>query len=445
MNSQKHTIIVGLGKTGFSCVRYLMAHGYNVAVIDSREQPPSPYLDQLRQQYPSIPCVFGANENSHIFENVSELVVSPGVSLQDPMLVPYLQRGVPAIGDIELFVRAAKVPIVAITGANGKSTVTTLVGLMAEEAGLKVQVGGNLGEPALDLLDDQVQLYVLELSSFQLETTHSLQAAAAVVLNITPDHMDRYPDFSAYCQAKWRIYNGCKTAIINRDDPTSYSGATLPAKVISFGLQQPQDDDFGYSDGTLFYGRKKLLLIKELQIKGRHQIANALAALALGQAAGLPFAAMLNALKKFPGLVHRCQWVRELNGVAWYNDSKGTNVGATQASIVGLGEEISGKIILILGGIGKGADFTPLCSPLSKYVKTTILIGQDAPLIRGALQDCCKINDAASFREAIEMAQSEAKSGDVVLLSPACASFDMFDNFEHRGRVFMDEVMKINN
>lgn len=443
MNSQKYTIVVGLGKTGFSCVRYLVEHGYNVAVIDSREHPPSPYLDQFQQQYPAIPCIFGANENSRIFENVSELVISPGVSLQNSMLVPYLQRGVPAIGDIELFVRAAKARIVAITGANGKSTVTTLVGLMAKEAGLKVQVGGNLGLPALDLLDEQVQLYVLELSSFQLETTHSLRAAAAVVLNITPDHMDRYPDFSAYCRAKWRIYDGCETAVINRDDPISYKGAILPANIVSFGLQQSQDRSFGYSEGILFYDNKNLLKINELQIKGRHQIANALAALALGQAVGLPFAAMVNALKKFPGLVHRCQWVRELNGVAWYNDSKGTNVGATQASIVGLGEEISGKIILILGGIGKGADFTPLRLPLSKYVKTTILIGQDAPLIRQALQDCCKINDAASFHEAIEMAQSEAKSADVVLLSPACASFDMFDDFEHRGQVFINEVLAL--
>jgi UDP-N-acetylmuramoylalanine--D-glutamate ligase len=442
------TIVVGLGKTGFSCVRHLRQHGHAVAVIDSRSEPP--YLQQLRQQYPDVPCVVGANNDAAEFVQVKELVVSPGVSLRDPMLQPYLARGITAIGDIELFLRSATAPIVAISGANGKSTVTTLVGLMAKEAGLKVKVGGNLGEPALDLLDDQAELYVLELSSFQLETIVSLRAAAAVVLNITPDHMDRYRDFAEYCQAKWRIYNGCKVAVINLDNPISYSGATLPPKIIKFSLQKQQDrdqqnqaDNFYLSDGALFYDNKKLLFINELKIKGRHQVANVLAALALGSAVNLPCAAMVKTLKEFSGLEHRCQWVRELHGVTWYNDSKGTNVGATQASIEGLGEEISGKVILILGGQGKGADFSPLCKSLTQYVKTLILIGQDAPVIKKTLHGCCKICDAASMREAILQAQKEAVSGDVVLLSPACASFDMFNNFEHRGQVFMEEVNRL--
>lgn len=440
MNTPCYTIVVGLGKTGFACLRYLVEQGNNVAVIDNRECPP--YLEKMRERYPNVPYSLGSFA-SPLLAKAHELVVSPGVSLKEPALAECIALGVPVIGDIELFARQAHAPIIAVTGANGKSTVTTLVGLMAEAAGINVKVGGNLGVPALELLDKQAELYVLELSSFQLETTYSLCPAVAVVLNITPDHLDRYHDFTEYCQAKWRIYNECKTAIVNRDDPVSYKGVILPKQVISFGLDKPSVGNFGYSDGTLFYGNKKLLKINELRIRGCHQVANALAALAIGKALGLSVEIMVMVLKSFPGLEHRCQWVREINQVNWFNDSKGTNVGATQASVVGLGQEISGKVVLILGGQGKGADFTLLRAACSQYVRAAILLGQDAALIKQAILGCCRISEAFSMADAVLKAKEEAQPGDVVLLSPACASFDMFNNFEHRGQVFVEEVQKI--
>jgi UDP-N-acetylmuramoylalanine--D-glutamate ligase len=490
MNSLTYTIVVGLGKTGFSCVRYLVQQGYSVAVVDSRNEPPclAEFHKLCSDNNLSIPLALGTFAAPFLMQ-ARELVVSPGVSLREPELVACIVRGVPVIGDIELLVRAVAasattahgygVPIVAITGSNGKSTVTTLVGEMAKAAGKRVQVGGNLGTPALELLDEEhavngkaaggavtTELYVLELSSFQLDTTRSLHAAAATILNITADHMDRYSSFEDYCKSKWHIYDGCKVAVVNRDDLLTYKsievgkaavGASMSMQVISFGLQEaPTASDFGFVDGYLMYGKaQRLLSAKELKIKGRHQVANALAALALGHAIGLPFAAMVDALRSFPGLPHRCQWVRELHGVSWYNDSKGTNVGATQAAIEGLGAELvyqgpggggensGGKLVLIAGGIGKDADFTALRDVVKKYVKTIVLIGKDAAIIEQALIGCCRMAHAASMHDAVALAATAAVAGDAVLLSPACASFDMFQNFEHRGEVFMEEVRRV--
>lgn len=437
--SQKLTIVVGLGKTGLSCVRYLAKQGFEIAVVDSRENPPG--LDQLKQEFPAVRISLGKFE-AELLNQADELVVSPGVSLREPAIVAQIKRGIPVIGDIELFVRAAKAPIVAITGSNGKSTVTTLVGEMAKAAGINVKVGGNLGTPALELLDDNVELYIMELSSFQLDTTYSLQAAAAVVLNVTPDHMDRYADFAAYLASKQKIYHNCKVAIINRDDPVSYSNIKLPANVISFGLQDTKDipNALGIEVGYIKYINKKLFKIKDLKIKGSHNVANCLAGLALGYAINLPEEIMLQTLKEFPGLPHRCEWVATKNNVAWYNDSKGTNVGATEASIKGLGEDLDGKIVLIAGGVGKGADFSSLKTVVDKYVRAVILIGEDANKIAAALQDACKLIYADSMQAAVQVAANETQSGDAVLLSPACASFDMFKNFEHRGEVFAAAV-----
>lgn len=436
--SRKLKVVIGLGKTGMSCVSYLAKQGFAVAIVDSRIDPPC--LTEFKKDFPQVLSHFG-NFAAPFLDQAEELIISPGVSLKEPAIVALVAKGVKPIGDIELFARAVRAPVVAITGANGKSTVTSLVGEMAQASGINVKVGGNLGMPALDLLDDVAELYVMELSSFQLETTYSLAAAAAVILNITPDHMDRYADLSEYLVAKQRIYHNCKIAVINRDDPFTHQNAQLPKQIISFGLNAPSVGEFGIVDNWLAFGNEKLIAIDELRIKGMHQVANALGALALGRAVGLPFLAMIKALREFSGLKHRCQWVKKINSVDWFNDSKGTNVGATKAAIEGLGASISGKVILIAGGLGKDADFTLLRDAVQKHVRTVILIGKDAPIIGKALENTTSILFADySLENALDMAKKSAKSGDAVLFSPACASFDMFKNFEHRGDVFMELV-----
>lgn len=316
---------------------------------------------------------------------------------------------------------------------------------MAKASGLNTVVGGNLGTPVLDLLHSpEPDLYVLELSSFQLETTFSLKPAAAVVLNVTPDHMDRYADFVAYLKAKQLIYRNAKKVILNRDDPQSYAGIDFShTKTITFGLEAPKSDEFGLEDGFLIFGTEKLLASKDLKIKGRHQISNALASLALGYAVDLPFSSMCKALAEFPGLAHRCTWIRNLNGIDFFNDSKGTNVGATLAAITGLGEEISDKIILIAGGLGKDADFSELKPAVTKYVRSVVLIGKDAKKIAADLDNTSPLLFASSMENAVKIAYAEAKPGDSVLLSPACASFDMFKNFEHRGDTFTMDVRNL--
>ncbi|CAL7960759.1 UDP-N-acetylmuramoyl-L-alanine--D-glutamate ligase [Gammaproteobacteria bacterium] len=433
-------VVVGLGKTGLSCVRYLAKQGFKVAVVDSRMSPPG--LEELQQNFPEVQVHLGGFDKE-ILAQADELIVSPGVSKHEPAIAACVQRGIKAIGDIELFARVATAPIIAITGSNGKSTVTSLVGLMTEAAGKKVKVGGNLGVPALDLLNHETELYVLELSSFQLETTYSLEPAAAVVLNISADHMDRYRNLDEYAAAKQHIYSGCQVIIINRDEPLSHANVLLSKKVISFGTDAPTKNNFGIAGNYLVYGTKKLLSIAELKIKGLHNAANALASLALGAAINLPLAAMLQTLREFPGLPHRCQWVANINNVDWYNDSKGTNVGATKSAIEGLGSSSRGKIVLIVGGIGKDADFSELCDVVAKYARAVVLIGKDAFLIEQALLGTSKMLHAISMAEAVAICAHEALPGDAVLLSPAAASFDMFNNFEHRGEVFMAEVKKI--
>ncbi len=433
-------IIVGLGKTGISCVRYLAQKGYKLKVVDSRKNPPE--LPELQKSFPKIEAHLGCFDEKLLLE-ADELIISPGVSLKEPAIAACLNHGIKGIGDIELFARATKKPIIAITGSNGKSTVTSLAGEMIKTTGKKVGVGGNLGTPALDLLKQDADFYVLELSSFQLETTSSLQAAAAVILNISPDHLDRYQSIDEYLTAKQRIYSGCHIAVINHDDSLSYANARLPSKVISFSTHQPQNGNFGISNGYLMYGNQELLPLSELKIKGLHNASNALAALALGKAMDLPLTTMRETLQKFPGLPHRCQWIAKINDIAWYNDSKGTNVGATKSAIEGLGADNNGKIILIAGGIGKDADFSPLRDTVAKYVRTTILIGKDALPIEQALSGTNKILHATSMADAVVIAKEVAKPADKVLLSPACASFDMFKNFEHRGEVFIAEVNKL--
>lgn len=434
------TLIVGLGKTGLSCARYLAARGVPAAVIDSREQPPG--LAALREELPDTALFLGGFEPA-VFREADRLVVSPGISLREPEIREAQERGVEVLGDVELFAREAAAPVVAITGSNGKSTVTTLVGEMAREAGLQVKVGGNLGEPVLNLLHPESELYVLELSSFQLETTSSLRPIAAAVLNVSADHMDRYRDVEEYAAAKERVYRGAVHKVFNRDDPLVMKMARAEEGDLFFSLGKPVADGFGLrriaGNEWLCQDERELLPAAELLIPGRHNLANALAALALGTVLNLPEVAMLAALRRFRGLPHRTQFVAEQEGVRWYNDSKGTNVGATIAALEGLAERDS-RTVLIAGGDCKGADFSPLAPVVTRTARAVILIGRDAPELEQALAGTVPLLRAGDLTEAVALAAEQARPGDRVLLSPACASFDMFRNFEERGERFMEAV-----
>jgi UDP-N-acetylmuramoylalanine--D-glutamate ligase len=439
--SDQFRIVVGLGKSGMSLVRFLAKQGVAFAVVDTRANPPE--LATLQRDFPQVDVRCGELEVEFLCR-ASELYVSPGLAVATPALVEAAARGVKLSGDIDLFARHAKAPIVAITGSNAKSTVTTLVGDMAQAAGKRVAVGGNLGMPALDLLADDVDLYVIELSSFQLETTHQLNAEVATVLNLSEDHMDRYSGMPAYHQAKHRIFRGARQVVINRQDVLTRPLLRDDMRVGSFGLDVPDFNAFGLrQDGTVKYlafGQALLLPVSELKVRGAHNQANALAALALGHAAGLPMEAMLVALRAFTGLAHRCQWLRERHGVAWYNDSKATNVGAALAAIDGLGSDIAGKLVLIAGGDGKGADFSGLRAPVSRYCRAVVLIGRDAERVAAALDEQVVKVYVNDLNAAAGRCAELAEPGDAVLLSPACASLDMFRNYEERGQLFAQAV-----
>ena len=439
--SDHFRIIVGLGKSGMSLVRFLANRGVSFAVADTRENPPE--LATLRRDYPQVEVRCGELDVEFLCR-ADELYVSPGLALATPALQQAAARGVKLSGDIELFARHAKAPIIAITGSNAKSTVTTLVGEMAVAAGKRVAVGGNLGTPALDLLSDDIELYVMELSSFQLETTDQLGAEVATVLNISEDHMDRYSGLPSYHLAKHRVFRGARQVVVNRQDVLTRPliGEGLPCW--TFGLNTPDFHGFGLRDENgekyLAFQFELLMPVRELKIRGAHNQSNALAALALGHAVGLPMDAMLSSLRTFGGLEHRCQWVRERDGVNYYNDSKATNVGAALAAIEGLGADISGKLVLIAGGDGKGADFSGLAAPIGAHCRAVVLLGRDAELIAQVLGDSVPLIRAQSLDEAVQRCAETAQPGDAVLLSPACASFDMFKNYEERGQLFAQAV-----
>ncbi|MEN5030601.1 UDP-N-acetylmuramoyl-L-alanine--D-glutamate ligase [Pseudomonas sp. Ps21-P2] len=439
--SDHFRIVVGLGKSGMSLVRFLANRGVSFAVADTREHPPE--LETLRRDYPQVEVRCGELDVEFLCR-ADELYVSPGLALATPALQQAAMRGVKLSGDIELFARNAKAPIVAISGSNAKSTVTTLVGEMAAAAGKRVAVGGNLGTPALDLLSDDVELYVMELSSFQLETTDQLGAEVATVLNISEDHMDRYSGLPAYHLAKHRIFRGARQVVVNRQDALTRPLIGEGVPCWTFGLNKPDRNGFGLREENgekyLAFQFDNLMPVRELKIRGGHNQANALAALALGHAVGLPFDAMLASLKTFAGLVHRCQWLRELNGVNYYDDSKATNVGAALAAIEGLGADIDGKLVLIAGGDGKGADFTPLQAPVAAHCRAVVLLGRDADLLAATFGDSVPLVRVTTLEEAVQRAADIAQEGDAVLLSPACASLDMFKNFEERGQRFARAV-----
>ena len=438
------TAIVGLGLTGLSVARYLHNQGCAFVMVDSRHAPPM--LAKFKQEFPTAAIELGPLNVETLTASV-EMVVSPGVALSTTAIAAAIEAGVPAIGDIELFSRAAQAPIVAITGSNAKSTVTTLVGLMAEHAGVKVAVGGNIGIPALDLLAAaDTELYVLELSSFQLETTQKLSAKVATILNISADHMDRYDGLPQYHAAKQRVYFGAEHVVINRGDVLTQPPLIDNCSRVSFAATTPDFKQFGVitqSDGDyLAWQFEPLLAVRELKIKGRHNIENALAALALGQAVKLPMASMLKALREFPGLPHRCQWLGKFDGVDYYNDSKGTNVGATLAALDGLAGSVN-KLILIAGGVGKGADFSALTKPLLTSCRAMLVLGEDADSLAAIAPTGFPVLAVDSLLTALQQAQLLAHSDDAVLLSPACASFDMFTGFEARGDAFISALNQI--
>ena len=439
--SDHFRIVVGLGKSGMSVVRFLAQQGVSFAVADTRENPPE--LATLSRDYPQVEVRCGELDVDFLCR-ADELYVSPGLALATPALQAAAARGVKLSGDIDLFARNAKAPIVAISGSNAKSTVTTLVGEMAAAAGKRVAVGGNLGTPALDLLNDDIELYVMELSSFQLETTNQLGAEVATVLNVSEDHMDRYSGLPAYHLAKHRIFRGAKQVVVNRQDALTRPLMSEGLPCWTFGLSAPDFKAFGLREENgekyLAFEFQSLMPVRELKVRGAHNQANALAALALGHAVGLPFDAMLSSLRNFTGLEHRCQWVRELDGVSYYNDSKATNVGAALAAIDGLGADMEGKLVLIAGGDGKGADFSGLRDSVAKHCRAVVLMGRDADLIAAAVGDGVPRVRADSLDDAIVQSRELAQSGDAVLLSPACASFDMFKNYEERGQLFARAV-----
>jgi UDP-N-acetylmuramoylalanine--D-glutamate ligase len=428
-------VVVGLGSTGLSIARYFQRCGVPFVVVDSRAEPPG--LGELRADCPDAELILGDIPEQCLLA-AGRLVVSPGVALTEPAVAKAIAAGVPVCGDIDLFCAAATAPVVGITGSNAKSTVTELLGAMARRAGLAARVGGNLGTPALALLDPDADCYILELSSFQLERAGVLGLEVATILNVSTDHLDRHGNMHNYLQAKQRIFAGCHKLVCNRDDPWSLPAQAGPAPSWSYGLSAPLQGGLGLVEEAgaewLSYQGELLMPAAELALVGRHNISNALAALALGLAMELPMVAMLDELREFSGLPHRCQLVAESCGVRYINDSKATNPGATLAALRGLGADRN--LLLIAGGQGKGADFTVLVEDVTARCKGVILIGEDAALLAAALHAAAPVYRATSMAGAVSVAAELAHSGDVVLLSPACASFDMFASFAERGQHF---------
>ena len=438
--SAQSTLVLGLGATGYSVVAHLCARGDAVTVADSRDI--APHLANVRDHYPQVEVISGRLP----FESLSKfdrVVVSPGIALPDNIG----DNGeVSLIGDIELFVETARAPIIAITGSNGKSTVATLAGKLLEAADFEVLVGGNIGTPALELLTQPPpDFYVLELSSFQLETTHHLRTVAAAVLNISEDHMDRYRNLAEYAAAKARILRNAKVCVLNRDDAASAELLRANPNAITFGLDRANGGNYGLVENYLCRGDTRLLRDDEMTVHGAHNIANILAAFALVECAGAPLTQkMIAAAAAWRGLEHRCELAARFDGITWVNDSKATNVGATLAAICGFGD----GLILIAGGVGKGADFSPLCDAVRAQVADVVLFGQDAPLIADALADCATIHHARDLQHAVSLAAECAKGmtktrAATILFSPACASFDAFENYQQRGRAFKQAVAQL--
>jgi len=449
----KSVLVLGLGETGLSLARWLVAQGVSVRAADSRELPPTFAI--LRVELPQVEIHCGVFRDE-LLNGIDLIAISPGVPLADPFVARAVAHGIPVVGDIELFAQQLMAndhqlatKVVAITGANGKTTATSMIDAMCRAAGLDTEMAGNISPAVLDVLlqraGQQPDIWVLELSSFQLETTSSLNADAATVLNVSEDHLDRYADMDAYAAAKARIFRGAGVQVLNRDDARDMLMVLPGRKHVTFGLNEsPREQDWGIErDGRniwLTHGRQRVLNANELQVAGLHNVANALAALALCHTIGLPLAPLLDALRAFKGLPHRMEPVAEIDGVIYYDDSKGTNVGATVAALQGLNR----TSVLIAGGDGKGQDFTPLKPVVAQHARAVVLIGRDADRIAAALEDCgVPVMHAKDMVDAVRQSASLARPGDAVLLSPACASFDMFRNYAHRAEVFAGAVHEL--
>ena len=449
----KKVLVLGLGETGLSLVRWLVEQGARVRAADSRAMPPTFAVLRVEQPQVEIQCGAFCDE---IFSDIALIAISPGVPLADPAIQRAIARGIPVVGDIELLGQhltdtdsRATTQVIAITGSNGKTTVTTMVGEMCRAAGFDVEVAGNISPAVLDVLRQrqgkQPAVWVLELSSFQLETTSSLNADVSTVLNISEDHLDRYAGIENYVATKAAIFQGAGVQVLNRDDARSLSMMQMGRNHLTFGLNQPlRECDWGIERSGreiwLVQGHQRLLNANELQITGLHNVANALAALALCHSIGLPLAPILTALKHFKGLPHRVEFVAEINGVVYFDDSKGTNVGATVAALEGLGR----PAVLIAGGEGKEQDFSPLQAAVAMHARAVVLIGRDAHRIEAALQGCgTPLVHAHDMDDAVKKSSHLAQTGDAVLLSPACASFDMFHHYKHRAEVFINAVHTI--
>jgi len=422
----KRVLVLGLGDTGLSAARWAEEHGARVRVADTRSAPPRQFAGDVH---------LGAFSRA-LLEGVDLVCISPGLSLDDSLIREALARSIPVLGDIELFAWENRAPVVGITGTNGKTTVTALVGHLLKNAGIDAEVAGNISPPVLDAAMKRKTppaAWVLELSSYQLETTWSLAPKAATVLNVSEDHLDRYASIRDYAAAKARIFQGAGLQVLNRDDDASLAMRLPGPRVVTFGLDA--GGDFGVRDGWLVEGAARIVEVSALPIHGAHNVANALAASALARAFGVQREKLAKGLASFRGLPHRLELVRERNGVRWYDDSKGTNVGATIAALKGLGR----KAVLILGGEGKGQDFTALRPAVQSLASCVLLIGRDTPLIEAALA-ALPIERAATLEAAVQRAAELAQPGEAVLLSPACASFDMFRDYKHRGDVFTAAV-----
>jgi len=425
-------LVLGLGVSGYSVARYLLAHGYRCKLQDRRDIPP--FLNQLKAEFAQVDFRSQAVD-AELIAWADTLVVSPGISIHEAAIEQAADLGKLVIGDIELFAQLATKPVIAITGSNGKSTVTTLVGKMLAADGREVGVGGNIGTAAMDLLEQPADYYLLELSSYQLETTTSLKPRVAALLNLSQDHLDRYSSYAEYIQAKLRIYDNASLCVSNYDDEvTRHDG-----RDVCFSLEPGAPAEFRLLDDNglwLAHNQDPWLSVDELSISGRHNWANCLAAMAIANSLGISRSAIVTALKGFAGIPHRSQWVAEIDGVEWINDSKATNVGAARASIEGR----SRPVILIAGGQSKDADLSIMTATLRQKVKLVLLMGVDANRMQQAWQEATRIERVETMKQAVARAHEEAANGDCVLLAPACASFDMYQKFEARGDDFMQLV-----
>jgi UDP-N-acetylmuramoylalanine--D-glutamate ligase len=446
----KRILVLGLGASGMSMVRWLANRGSDVTVADTRPMPP--LLGQLRTELPDVNLFLGAFDEQ-AFAGIEVVAISPGVPLAEPLVRRARERGVPIVGDIELFAQIRKeylqIKVIAITGSNGKSTVTEMVGAMCKAAGVRTEMAGNIGTPVLDVVSEidsgkrrSPDVMVLELSSFQLESTSTLDAEAAAVLNLSEDHLDRYESVDQYAQSKSRVFGGDGVQVLNREDAYSRDMALDGRCVFTFGSDKPNSRyEWGLRelDGEVWLaqGSDNLMKASELNVTGKHNLCNALAALALCRAMRLPYPRLLEGLRKFPGLPHRAQKIAEVAGIRFYDDSKGTNVGATVAALDGM----DGRSVVILGGDGKGQDFSPLKPVIARKARAAVLIGRDSNLIHRTIEQAgVSIEHAEDMRDAVSRAYRLAQPGDAVLLSPACASFDMFSDYVQRAEIFAEEV-----